>query len=179
MKIYTKKGDRGETGLLGGARVPKHHIRIEAYGTIDELNAHIGHLRDNIPDGELRDQLLDIQNELFTIGSHLATIPGSKVKLPELPEDCILRLERSIDGMESELPELKAFIIPSGHPVVSLCHIARTVCRRAERNIVHLAETESIDEVMIAYINRLSDALFVMSRKLAKDNGVGDVEWAP
>ena len=178
MKIYTKKGDKGQTGLLGGARVSKHHARIEAYGTIDELNAHIGHLRDNL-NNTLSEELLQIQNELFTIGSHLATISGAKVELPSLPEDCIDRLESAIDRMETGLPELKAFIIPGGHPVVSLCHIARTVCRRAERNIVLLAEDENIDETILAYVNRLSDALFVMARYIASDKAVSDLEWQP
>ena len=179
MKIYTKKGDKGQTSLLGGARVPKHHIRIEAYGTIDELNAHIGQLRDSLVAGGLKDELLTIQNELFTIGSELATIPGAKVETPHLQTASVVRLEQGIDKMEDELPELRSFIIPGNHPQVSLCHVARTVCRRAERNIVLLSENEQVPEVIVAYINRLSDALFVMARKLAKDNGIEDLVWAP
>lgn len=178
MKIYTKTGDRGSTALFGGARVPKHHIRIEAYGTVDELNAFIGQLRDNMTSGALIDELLTIQNELFTIGSELATVPNAKVKTPHIEQTSIDRLEALIDSMEKELPPLRAFIIPGGHPLVSQCHIARTVCRRAERNIVLLTETEEISEAIVAYMNRLSDALFVMSRKLAKDNGAKDLEWS-
>jgi len=179
MKIYTKKGDKGQTSLLGGTRVPKHHIRIEAYGTIDELNAHVGLLRDQIPEGILKSELLNIQNELFTIGSELATTSGAKVEIPHLRSESVEHLEKVIDQMESELPELRSFIIPGGHPFVSLCHVARTVCRRAERNIVQLAENEEVPEVIIAYVNRLSDAFFVMARKLAKDNGAEDLVWSP
>lgn len=179
MKIYTKKGDKGQTGLLGGARVPKHHVRIEAYGTVDELNAHVGQLRDNLAAGDLKDELLVIQNELFTIGSLLATNPGAKVQTPNLETASVHRLEQEIDKMEDELPELRSFIIPGGHPNISLCHLARTVCRRAERNIVLLSENETVPEVIIAYINRLSDALFVMARKLASDNGLEDLVWSP
>lgn len=179
MKIYTKTGDKGSTALFGGARVPKHHIRIEAYGTVDELNATIGHLRDQLNQGPLADQLLTIQHELFTIGSQLATVPGSKVKTPKLGPESIERLEQWVDALEEGLPELRAFIIPGGHPKVSLCHIARTVCRRAERRTVQLSEEESVPEHIIAYLNRLSDSLFVLSRKLANDQGVPDLEWQP
>ena len=177
MKIYTKTGDKGKTALFGGSRIPKHNVRIEAYGSVDELNSFVGQLRDNSKDEDLNKELLAIQNDLFTIGSELATLPGSKVKTPHISVSDIERLEVLIDKMEAELPALRAFIIPGGHPLVSICHIARTVCRRAERKIVLLIETEEVPDPIVSYMNRLSDTFFVMARKLAKDNGAEDIEW--
>ena len=178
MKIYTKKGDEGKTALIGGTRVPKHHIRIEAYGTIDELNSFIGLVRDHCTLDADRNLLKAIQDQLFSLGALLAADPEkSKMKLPELKETYIEAMERRIDEMESDLPELKSFILPGGHPTVSYAHIARCVCRRAERQVVHLQEYDQIPNLAISYLNRLSDFLFVLARKLAKDHGLKDVEW--
>jgi cob(I)alamin adenosyltransferase len=178
MKIYTKTGDKGMTGLLGGTRVPKHHIRIESYGTIDELNAFIGQLRDHHLD-TLSDQMLElIQNKLFIIGSGLASDPAvSKVKIPVILENDVLRLETEMDRMNEELPEMRHFILPGGHPAVSACHIVRCVCRRAERNIVHLSELEWVDPFIIQYMNRLSDYLFVLARMIGKQKGSDEIIW--
>ncbi|HHB79064.1 MAG TPA: cob(I)yrinic acid a,c-diamide adenosyltransferase [Saprospiraceae bacterium] len=177
FKIYTKKGDSGETGLFGGKRLPKDHIRISAYGMIDELNAHIGHLRDYLKDEGQRQELLDIQKTLFDVGSHLASTPAMMDKLPVVDQSAISFLEQSIDQMEEELPAMTAFILPGGHPTVSLAHIARTVCRRAERETVALHHAEPIDTIHIQYLNRLSDYLFVLGRKIALDLGVEEIKW--
>ncbi|HNQ00395.1 MAG TPA: cob(I)yrinic acid a,c-diamide adenosyltransferase, partial [Bacteroidia bacterium] len=150
MKIYTKKGDSGKTSLIGGTRVPKHHLRIEAYGTVDELNAWIGMLRDQPIQTGHKQLLLTIQDRLFTIGSLLAADPEtSKMKLPEITESDVTALEKAIDDMEATLPEMKHFVLPGGHSSVSTCHVARTVCRRAERNTVHLDEFEKVDPVIL------------------------------
>src|SRR5580693_8254850 len=159
LKIYTKTGDKGQTGLLGGARVPKHHIRIEAYGTVDELNSWIGLLRDSIV-GMIHESslLITIQDRLFTIGSSLASDPQkSKVKIPQLSEEDITLFEKEMDAMDTVLSPMKNFILPGGHELVSQCHIVRCVCRRAERRVNHLAESEPVDEIVIKYLNRLSD----------------------
>lgn len=179
MKIYTKKGDRGETSLIGGERVPKHHIRIEAYGTIDELNSHIGILRSFVTDDINTNVLPEIQDRLFTIGSLLASAPGSKMVLPDLKESDSVLLENSIDKMNEVLPPLRSFVLPAGSIEVAQCHVARCVCRRAERLIVHLNEIEIVDAEILVYINRLSDYLFVLGRFVAFKSGVGEVSWKP
>ncbi len=177
MKIYTKKGDQGETGLFGGKRLPKHHIRIESYGSVDELNSFIGLLADNTQNQETKSTLKSIQNTLFVIGAHLASDPDKDLKLPDFDEHAVEKLEQAIDEMDSQLPPLKNFILPGGHPVVSYCHIARCVCRRAERNMVALNEVESVDVSLLTFMNRLSDYLFVLARYLGKQLGVADVVW--
>lgn len=180
LKIYTKTGDKGQTSLLGGTRVPKHHIRIEAYGTIDEFNSWIGLLRDSVTDEHVKAVLIDTQDRLFTIGSSLASDPEkSKVKIPHLSESDITMLEEEIDMMDDVLPEMKSFVLPGGHETVSRCHIARCVCRRAERRVNHLAEVEKVDEIIIRYLNRLSDYLFMLSRKLAQDLKATETPWKP
>ena len=180
MKIYTRTGDSGETSLLGGTRVPKHHVRIEAYGTLDELNAHIGLLRDQEIKEDFKIQLLEVQDRLFTLGSHLASDPDkSKAKIPDILEDDVLFLENAIDSMNETLPEMRNFILPGGHSVVSICHIARCVCRRAERNIVHLSEISPVEDIIVRYINRLSDYLFVLSRKISADIQATETPWKP
>jgi cob(I)alamin adenosyltransferase len=180
-KIYTKTGDKGETSLIGGTRVPKYHERIEAYGTLDELNSFIGNLRDQLTDVHLREVLLRIQENLFTAESELATDPEKELNrsLPHLAEADVLELEHEIDAMNQHLPDLKSFILPGGHPLVSLCHVCRTVCRRGERIIIKLASDITVDEILIKYINRLSDYLFVLAREVAYLNNIPDLPWKP
>lgn len=177
FKIYTKTGDKGETGLFGGKRLPKYHLRIEAYGTVDELNAHLGLVRDSLADEATRDVLKEIQDRLFTIGANLASDPDKSMNTPDLLDSDIEALEHQMDQMDAHLPPLKNFILPGGHPSVSYCHIARTVCRRAERQVVALAANEPVEEILLRYLNRLSDYLFVLSRKMAQDLGVEEVSW--
>ena len=178
MKIYTKKGDTGETSLIGGTRVPKHHLRVEAYGSTDELNVYIGLIADQKIDTSYKNVLSEIQDILFTIGASLASDPErSKMKIPDLKEEDITLLENEIDAMEEKLPELQNFILPGGHTIVSFCHLARVVCRRTERIATHLAETDFVAPLVIPYLNRLSDYLFVLSRKLAKDLEVDEIPW--
>lgn len=180
MKIYTKKGDKGQTSLIGGRRVSKHHLRIEAYGTVDELNSYIGLIRDQEIDETSKATLIEIQDRLFTIGSQLASeSESSKMKLPELFENDIVFLEKEIDRMDEDLETMKSFILPGGHPTVSYSHITRCVCRRAERICVHLANESPVDEKVIRYLNRLSDFLFTLSRKLTKDLGATETPWIP
>jgi cob(I)alamin adenosyltransferase len=180
MKIYTKKGDSGTTGLIGGTRILKSSLRIEAYGTIDELNSYIGLIRDQGISESLKEQLLEIQDRLFTIGSSLAADPEkSTMKIPDLLESDITSLESWIDSMNEELPEMKFFILPGGHTTVSFCHVARCVCRRAERISVDLKQHEFVADLVLVYINRLSDYLFVLSRKIAKDLDVPEQPWRP
>lgn len=180
MKVYTKTGDKGTTSLFGGQRVPKHHIRIEAYGTVDELNSYIGLIRDQDIDNNSIKTLIEIQDRLFTVGSILATEPGNvKVKVPQLNPLDITFLEKEIDAMNEHLPEMRSFVLPGGHTTVSYCHITRCVCRRAERLISHLAELETIDTMVLQYLNRLSDYLFVLGRKIVVDKAVEEVEWKP
>ncbi|MCK6648996.1 MAG: cob(I)yrinic acid a,c-diamide adenosyltransferase, partial [Bacteroidia bacterium] len=170
FKVYTKTGDKGQTSLIGGTRVPKHHIRIETYGTVDELNSHIGLIRDQEINPVARQVLVEIQDRLFTIGSSLASDPEkSKMKIPDLKEEDIVFLEKEIDKMDETLPEMRSFVLPGGHTTVSFCHIARCVCRRAERLTIQLSESSFVDELVIKYLNRLSDYLFVLSRKLSQD----------
>lgn len=180
MKIYTKTGDKGTTSLFGGKRVSKSDLRIDTYGTIDELNSWIGLLRDQ-PTNEGRPTLLlEIQDRLFTIGSILATEPGNtKVKIPALSLSDITLLESAIDQMDAALPPMRSFVLPGGHQSVSFCHIARTVCRRAERLVIALNLVEPVDPLVIQYLNRLSDYLFVLARKNAQDLNVEDVPWKP
>ncbi|CAN5396746.1 cob(I)yrinic acid a,c-diamide adenosyltransferase [soil metagenome] len=178
MKIYTKTGDKGQTSLIGGTRVPKHHIRIEAYGTVDELNSWTGLLRDMISDDHVKTILIEVQDRLFTIGSLLAADPEkSKMKLPDLIESDVKLLENEIDEMDKVLPAMKHFVLPGGNEIVSHCHIARCICRRAERCTIHLNETSPIDEIIIQYLNRLSDYLFTLSRKLSLDLGAEEIPW--
>ncbi|MCP4437620.1 MAG: cob(I)yrinic acid a,c-diamide adenosyltransferase [Aureispira sp.] len=177
FKIYTKTGDKGLTSLWGGARVPKHHIRIEAYGTTDELNSYIGVVRDGIEEEAMRNELKNIQDRLFTLGSILATDPNKEMATPDLHLSDVEDLEQSIDSMEKTLPALKNFILPGGHPTVSFCHVARCICRRAERLAVALNEESPVNEVVLKYLNRLSDYLFVLSRKIAQDLGAEEVIW--
>ncbi len=180
MKVYTKKGDTGTTGLLGGVRVSKGHLRIDAYGTVDELNSHIGLLRDQKELTARVDELLAIQNNLFVMGSTLATAPQKpNVKIPSLSDEEVNSLEKWMDAMDAELPAMKHFVLPGGHQVVSFCHIARCVCRRAERLVVVLAESEAVDALVIKYLNRLSDYLFVLSRWIAHTLKVVETSWIP
>ena len=180
MKIYTKTGDEGITSLLGGLRVPKSDLRIDAYGTVDELNSYLGLLRDQEVNGKRADFLKEIQDRLFTLGADLATVPGKdKVKKPDLHVEDIEQLEQEMDRMDLELPPLTAFILPGGHQSVSFCHLARTVCRRTERIVVELASYEQVNPLVIQYLNRLSDYLFVLGRKMAAELEVDEVTWRP
>lgn len=180
FKIYTKTGDKGHTSLIGGARVPKYDDRIEAYGTVDELNAWIGLIRDQDIDAHYKELLLEIQDRLFTMESLLAKGPDSeKRQLPVLIEEDIHLLEKEIDKMNEVLPDLASFILPGGHTTVSYCHLARTVCRRAERLTIKLSQQHPVEILNIKYLNRLSDFLFVLSRKLANDLNIGDTLWKP
>jgi cob(I)alamin adenosyltransferase len=178
-KIYTKTGDDGTTGLFGGARLPKDHIRIEAYGTVDELNAVIGWLMSTIQDQETENLLQTIQSRLFTVGSNLASEPGKNMITPDLLDEDVVLIEQSIDKMQETLPPLKHFIMPGGSPSVSAAHMARTVCRRAERRCVTLAQTSDVDSIIILYLNRLSDFFFVLARWLGAREGVEEVKWIP
>lgn len=186
MKIYTKTGDKGSTSLIGGSRVQKSHIRIESYGTVDELNSWLGLIRDQKIDVVHKKTLTQVQNDLFIIGAQLALDPNTKssgkksiMSVPELSGETILFLESEIDKMEQDLPQMTHFILPGGHTTVSYCHIARTICRRAERTIVLLNETESINETILSFLNRLSDYLFVLARKLSQDLKIKEVKWIP
>jgi len=178
MKIYTKTGDKGLTSLIGGTRVLKSSLRIECYGTVDELNSHLGLVRDQEVNADRRPLLKEIQDRLFTIGSALAADPEkSKMKLPDLHATDVTLLEDEIDSLNADLPELRAFILPGGHPAVSHTHVARCVCRRAERLAIHLGEESFVAELVVVYLNRLSDYLFVLSRAMARDLGVEEVTW--
>ncbi len=179
MKIYTKSGDTGETSLFGGQRLPKSHFRIEAYGTVDELNSYVGLIRDNTADDNVRNLLKTIQNTLFTIGSHLATENSHSPHVPEIKDADIEVLEKAMDAMDSELPALRNFILPGGHTTVSFCHVARCVCRRAERRVVALSQDAEVSPILIRYLNRLSDYFFVLARKLAQDLNAEEVVWKP
>ncbi len=178
MKIYTRTGDQGLTSLIGGTRVPKSSLRIEAYGTVDELNACVGLLRDQDINASRRPLLKELQDRLFTIGSALAADPEkSRMKLPDLHEADVTLLEDEMDRMNVDLPELHAFILPGGHPAVSHAHMARCVCRRAERLAIHLREESFVADLVVMYLNRLSDYLFVLSRYMAYELGVEEVIW--
>lgn len=187
MKIYTKTGDKGTTALFGGTRVPKHHIRIESYGTVDELNSHLGMLRDQQIDEHSHEILLRIQDRLFTIGSTLATDPEKSVlksgkqrlEIPKVSIEDIELLEQEMDEMNEELPPMTHFVLPGGHQTVSVCHIARCVCRRAERLATALYEIEPFEDTVLQYLNRLSDYLFVLARKLSQDLQANEIQWIP
>jgi cob(I)alamin adenosyltransferase len=180
FKIYTRTGDQGETSLIGGTRVPKHHIRIESYGTVDELNSYIGLIKDQNIDAHTKGILNEIQDRLFTIGSALASDPEkSKMKIPDLKPEDILLLETEMDNMDVILPEMRSFVLPGGHEIISFCHIARCVCRRAERNTIHLAEGNMVAPLILQYLNRLSDYLFVLSRFLTIQLNVSETPWKP
>ncbi len=180
MRIYTRTGDKGKTTLVSGKPVPKTHVRIEAYGTVDELIAHIGMLRDMTEDDTLRAFLLDVQDRLMTCAAILASdCEDCQVRIPEILEADILNLESAIDLMEASLPMLKSFVLPGGHVISSQCHIARTVCRRAERQIIRLSSELFVPDTVIKYINRLSDYLFVLARKVLRDLQKEDIPWKP
>lgn len=177
FRIYTKTGDKGETALFGGRRVPKSHLRVDAYGTVDELNSFIGWLRDSVENQRLRDLLAQIQHRLFTVGAHLASDPDKHPPVPDLLPADIELLENEMDAIDAALPPLKNFILPGGHPAVSVCHVCRTVCRRAERLVVALHESEPVDDVVLQYLNRLSDYFFMLARQLGHDLGAAEVIW--
>jgi len=180
MKIYTKTGDQGLTSLIGGTRVSKSSLRIESYGTVDELNAYVGLLRDQDVNGSRRAMLKEIQDRLFTMGASLASDPEkSKMKIPDLHAEDVALLEEEMDRMNAGLPELREFILPGGHPSVSVSHVARCVCRRAERLVIHLREESFVADLVVIYLNRLSDYLFVLGRQMAHDLGVEEVTWKP
>lgn len=186
MKIYTKTGDTGQTALIGGRRVSKADLRIDTYGTVDELNAWIGLVRDQPVNAERKALLNEIQDRLFTIGAELATDPekaslqtGPKRAMPAIVPDDVLLLEQTMDEMDAELPELRAFVLPGGHDAVSFCHLARTVCRRAERLVIALNDQSYVDELVVQYLNRLSDYLFMLSRKMAQELSVEEIAWKP
>ena len=187
MKVYTKTGDKGTTALFGGTRVPKHHIRIDSYGTVDELNSYIGLIRDQEIDTNSKDILIQIQDKLFTLGAILATDPEKSIlksgkerlNIPKVEEEDIAVLETEIDTMEENLPPMTHFVLPGGHTTVSYCHIARCVCRRAERLASALHEISPFDERALKYLNRLSDYLFVLARKLSYDLQADEIKWIP
>jgi cob(I)alamin adenosyltransferase len=181
MKVYTKTGDKGKTSLFGGKRVLKNDLQIESYGNVDELNSWMGLLRDYSASSEEKLVLIEIQETLFTVGSYLATDVDkkSKLKLPALNEALIFKLESEMDAMDKGLPEMKFFVLPGGHKSVSNCHIARTVCRRAERSIVALNSQDADIDFAKRYVNRLSDYLFVLSRKWAVDFDADEIPWKP
>lgn len=180
FKIYTKTGDKGSTSLIGGVRVAKNHIRIESYGTVDELNSYLGMVNDMAANTKISEWLREIQDRLFTIGSVLATNPDKevKMKLPDVHAEDVIWLEQHIDEMNEVLPEMRSFIIPGGNLAASTAHVARCVCRRAERICVGMQQDgEYIPELIIQYLNRLSDFLFVLARYIAHVNGAEDVPW--
>ena len=187
MKIYTKTGDKGTTALFGGTRVPKHHIRIESYGTVDELNSYLGLVRDQDINQHYKDILIHIQEKLFTVGAILATDPEKqtlksgqeRLNIPKISSEDIELLEREMDNMNDTLPPMTHFVLPGGHQTVSFCHIARCVCRRAERLVVALNDISPVDSFTLVYINRLSDYLFVLARKLSNDLQANEIKWIP
>jgi cob(I)alamin adenosyltransferase len=180
MKIYTKTGDKGFTSLIGGTRVAKYHLRIESYGTVDELNSYIGLIRDQDITSHDKEILKQIQDRLFTIGSSLAADPErSKMVIPDLHMQDVELLEKEMDSMNEQLPELRHFILPGGSNAISFCHIARCICRRAERITVHLAEESPVDEKVNIYLNRLSDYLFTLARKIANEHKIPENQWIP
>lgn len=182
IKIYTKTGDQGKTFLIGGTKVPKSHIRIEAYGTVDELNSYTGLVNDHLSDTHTKAVLKEIQDRLFTIGSSLACDPDKepKMKIPDLVEEDITALEKEIDAMNAVLPPMRSFILPGGHVAVSTIHVARCVCRRAERCCVNMQQQELfVDQLVIKYLNRLSDYLFVLARYAGHLLQVAEIPWQP
>lgn len=187
MKIYTKTGDDGTTGLFGGTRVPKHHIRIESYGTLDELNSWLGLIRVQDIDVLSKQALATIQENLFTIGAYLAMDPKKeklkngrdRLNIAKITDNDMDFLEGEIDRMEEHLAPMTHFILPGGNTVVSYCHISRTICRRCERLISQLHQTEAVDPYLLSYINRLSDFLFVLARKLTNALQAEEIQWIP
>ena len=187
MKIYTKTGDKGTTGLVGGTRIPKHDLRIDCYGTVDELNSYLGLIRDQAISDESKTTLIEIQNQLFIIGSLLATDPEKlkeesnrkRLGISFLEADAITFLETEIDAMNLALPPMTHFILPGGHQTVSFCHIARCICRRAERNISKLNAKQPTQPEVLIYLNRLSDFIFVLARKLSKELQAEEIKWIP
>jgi cob(I)alamin adenosyltransferase len=179
MKIYTKTGDKGKTSLIGGKQLDKDDLRIEAYGTIDELNSFFGLIRDGNVVTHQQMLLDNIQTYLFTIGSHLAFDPDSTFPIPSLNRDAVVNLEQAIDLMQEQLPALTQFILPGGHTLVSYCHIARTICRRAERRVVSLSKMVYIPADILVFLNRLSDYLFVLARATANALGIKELLWEP
>jgi len=187
MKVYTKTGDKGTTALFGGTRVPKHHIRIDSYGTVDELNSFLGLIRDQKIDPRSTEILIHIQNKLFTVGAVLATDPEKmtlksgkdRLNIPRISEEDVTLLETEMDAMNDHLPPMTNFVLPGGHPTVSYCHVARCVCRRAERLATALYEQEPFDAHTLKYLNRLSDYLFVLARKLSHDLQADEIKWIP
>lgn len=187
MKIYTKTGDKGTTALYGGTRVKKYNLRIDSYGTVDELNSYIGLIKDQEISDTVKEVLLRIQNELFTLGAMLATPPEKetlksgkeRLNIPKVNENSITFLENEIDKMDEVLPQMTHFILPGGHQAVSFCHVARCVCRRAERLCAELNDEENINSDILKYLNRLSDFLFTLARKLSKDLSVEEIKWIP
>jgi cob(I)alamin adenosyltransferase len=179
FKIYTKTGDKGETSLIGGKRVPKYHERIEAYGTLDELNSFLGLIRDQDIDNHIKDIIIEIQDRIFTAESLLALDEDNPPlrKLPRIFEKDIVLLENEIDKMNETLPPIQNFVLPGGHPTVSYCHIARTICRRAERVTLKLVQSYKVDDLVIKYLNRLSDYLFVLARKMTIDFNAVETPW--
>lgn len=181
MKVYTKTGDQGMTSLVGGTRVPKNSIRLEAYGSVDELNCYLGMIRSLVVDQKIAEELANIQMRLFDVGGNLATDPHGKIQRIPLgvENEDVEMLEQAIDRMEAEVPPSRFFVLPGGNEVISFCHIARTVCRRAERRILDLNQETAVEEQVMKYVNRLSDYLFVLSRKLAYDSGIEELKWIP
>lgn len=177
MKIYTKKGDNGDTQLLGGSSIKKNNCRLECYGNIDELNAFIGHISDHEISKHTHAVLIKIQHQLFNIGSIIAFDQSKKIELINIKKSDIIFLEKEIDNMEEDLPTLKSFILPSGHKIASLIHITRTVCRRAERKLVNLGSKEKIESIHLQYLNRLSDYLFVLARYILQEKNGTEMIW--
>ncbi len=187
MKVYTKTGDKGTTALFGGTRVPKYHIRIDSYGTVDELNSFIGLIRDQEIDEHSKKTLIKIQEKLFTVGAILATDPEKQIlkngkerlNIPKISDGDISFLETEIDKMEETLPQMTHFVLPGGHTTVSYCHVARCVCRRAERLATLLNHEEPTDPMVLTYLNRLSDYLFVLARMLTYQLSAEEIKWIP
>lgn len=180
MKVYTKTGDKGQTSLFGGKRISKSDLRIESYGTVDELNSWIGLIRDQDINSAQTAVLIEIQDRLFTLGSMLASDPEKPLKnIPLIEDKDITFLEEEMDRMDEELPQMKSFVLPGGNVIVSYCHLARCVCRRAERMVIRLSEESKVDEIDIRYLNRLSDYLFVLSRKVTLDKNSTETPWKP
>ena len=184
MKIYTKTGDKGNTSLFDGKRVKKYNLRIDSYGTVDELNSYLGLVRDLVTEDDLKNEIIGIQNKLFTMGAMLATPNSSakegkkdRLKIERINASDIEFLELRMDEMNADLPEMTHFILPGGHQAVSFCHIARCVCRRAERITVELNDIEGVEQNILIYLNRLSDYLFVLARKLTSDNKAEEIPW--
>lgn len=179
FRIYTKTGDQGETALFGGRRVAKSHLRVDAYGTVDELNSFVGWLRDSIDNQHIISVLVQVQHRLFTVGAVLASDPEKHPPTPDLKQEDIALLEKEMDAMDATLPPLKNFILPGGHTSVSVCHVCRTVCRRAERLAVALHQSDPVDSLVLQYLNRLSDYFFMLARQLGQDLGAKEVIWNP